>query len=156
LAKFSLKDWVTLHLASVSTGSFKMECVSNEDKNKSDKLSKACEFLATLYRGNYSDIRDIKKKIGDQGLVYAQALAQFVSDLDLSLTIRWQSDNGPDGYLAIDKRRADNVLSTVRTIEPSRTETISCSGKMVEQSWKNSILFIFIFPFDSNCYTNLT
>jgi hypothetical protein len=121
LARFSLKDWATLHLVSVSTGSFKMECVTNHEENKSDKLSKACEFLATLSTGKFTDINEIKKRIGDQGLIYAQSLVQFVSELDLSLTISWKSESIPDGYLAIDKRRADIVLSIIGKDEPIRS-----------------------------------
>ena len=39
----------------------------------------------------------------------------------MSLTISWKSENIPDGYLAIDKRRADIVLLIIGKDEPIRT-----------------------------------
>lgn len=109
----SYTDWAALRLAAVGTGSFKMEYVSNNsDDEQLDKLSRACEALAKLTNGD-SDIESIKQQIGDEGIFLASLLAEFISKSDLSISISWFSGNAPHGYLALDKRRANNLLSAL-------------------------------------------
>ncbi|MGH9879684.1 MAG: hypothetical protein ACRD5H_18805, partial [Nitrososphaerales archaeon] len=71
----SPKDWATLNLIDVGPGSFKMECVSNnEDPEQSEKLARACEFLGKLSVGSLENIESIKREIGDDGIYIASYL----------------------------------------------------------------------------------
>jgi hypothetical protein len=108
----SVRDWATLQVDSVTAGSFKMECVTNSDIAKSEKLSKACELLVQFSKGEF-DINQVRKQIGEEGIFLASLLAEFVSKSSSSMSITWQSESTSGGYLAIDKRRADNFLKAV-------------------------------------------
>jgi len=117
----SVKDWSEFNLTSVASGSFKMECVSNSDKAKSEKLSMACTLLGNISNGEYDNLDIIKQQIGDDGIHFASFFAQFVSRSKLSLSISWVSSSSSGGYLAIDKRRADNFLKMLDSYEQRGT-----------------------------------
>lgn len=129
----ALRDWATLHLAAIGAGSFRMECTSNSNPEQSEKLSKACELLASLSDGNFNQIESIRQQVGDDALYFAYMLAQFISSLDLSISMRWISSNTPRGYLALDKRRADNFIAAFQpAAKYDRTITIYLTDEEAE------------------------
>lgn len=116
-------DWTALRLASIGIGSFKMECVSNSDSVQSEKLAKACELLAKISNGEFHSLKSIKEQIGEDGLLFASALAQCVSNLNLSMSLSWTSSNIPNGFLAFDKRRAERFLKALEVTDKELANT---------------------------------
>jgi hypothetical protein len=114
VAPFSIKDWATLRLVSVSAGSFRMECTSNSNKSESEKISRAWQILGRLTSDDFNNIDDLKGQIGDDALFFAFLLAEYISKLDLSMSISWAAPGTPSGYLAFDKRRARYVRTSLR------------------------------------------
>lgn len=121
----SYMDWSTFSLISTAAGSFKLECVSNSNREQSEKLSRACELLAKLSDGAFDDMDSIKEQIGEDGIDLARHIALLVSKLNLSMSISWASSRHPNGYLAIDKRRADNFIKALASLREERPRTIT-------------------------------
>ena len=121
----SFMDWSTFNLISVAAGSFKMECVSSSNREQSERLSKVCELLAKLSNGDFKDMESIKEQIGEDGINLASMIAALVSEFGLSMSISWASSGQPNGYLAIDKRRADNFLSILTSLKQEQPRTIT-------------------------------
>lgn len=132
----SAPDWTILNLASIATGSFKMECVSNSSPQETEKLAKACELLSKISNANNADIRSLKDQVGEEGLHFASALAQCIANLDLSFSIKWTSPDTSNGYLAIDKRRAQRFLDILesenKTFAKTRNVTITLTDEEAE------------------------
>lgn len=111
----SAPDWTTLNLASIATGSFIMECVSNGTPQETEKLSRACELLAKISSASDADVKSLKEQVGEEGLHFASALAQCVANLDVAFSIKWTSPDTPNGYLVIDKRRAQKFIDILES-----------------------------------------
>jgi len=116
----SFKDWTGFDLTNVSSGSFKMECVSNSNREETKRLTKACQLLANLSNGIF-DIDNVEREfdgISRSDIIRVSSfLANFISSFDLSMSITWASSNNPEGYIAIDKRRVDNFLSYLESLQ---------------------------------------
>jgi hypothetical protein len=112
----AIKDWSGFNLTSMSKGSFRMECVSKSKRKKTKILMAACEILADLSNGKL-DRKSIEEKFseefGKEIINYTSLLAKFISNFDLSMSINWASTNNPNGFLALDKRRAENILTNL-------------------------------------------
>ncbi|MGH2637678.1 MAG: hypothetical protein ACRDF4_00055, partial [Rhabdochlamydiaceae bacterium] len=102
------KDWTGLEITRMGLGSFDLECVSNDNRNI-DSLTKACELFSKLVR-EPSDLKVLEKEMGKDGFLFAIALLKFVRNFDLALSIKWISKDNPNGFLPIDKKRAERVL----------------------------------------------
>ena len=115
----SFKDWTGFDLTNTSSGSFKMECVSNSNREETKRLTKACQLLANLSNGIF-DIENVEREIDgnlrSDIIRVSTLLANFISSFDLSMSITWASSDNPDGYIAIDKRRADNFLTYLESL----------------------------------------
>jgi hypothetical protein len=126
VAPYSVDDWATLSLASVGTGSFRMECISNSTLDESSKISKAWQILGSLTRGEITNIEDLKIQVGEEAVFYASRLAEFISVRDLAISISWMYSGSSSGYLAFDKRRAKRILSSLDSKKVKmRTQTIT-------------------------------
>jgi hypothetical protein len=113
----SFKDWTGFNLTKVSKGSFKMECASNSNRKQTEKLAKACELLANLSTNNMADKTELEGLLRSDVLQIVLLLANFVSSLDLSISITWASSDVPNGYLAIDKRRVEAIINYLESIQ---------------------------------------
>jgi hypothetical protein len=123
------KDWSGFNLTLMEGGSLKMECVSNSDQQETEKLVKACELFSDLSNG-VLNVQSVEKEFGrgfGKNIIDVSViLTQFISRLNLSFSMKWASSQS-NGYLAIDKRRADNFLNSLiprEELGPSREITI--------------------------------
>jgi hypothetical protein len=124
----SFKDWTGFNLTNVASGSFKMECVSNSNREETKRLTKACQLLANLSNGLF-DINSVEREfdgISRSDIIRVSSfLANFVSSFDLSMSITWASSDNPNGYLAIDKRRVDNFLRYLDSLQDEQRDSIT-------------------------------
>lgn len=105
-------DWSGLQITNLGLGSFDLECVSKPENV--EQLSKACELLSRLLESKSdSDLKAIQNEMGKEGFAFATLLLKFIRNLDLSLSIKWISKNNPNGYLPVDRRRAENILELI-------------------------------------------
>lgn len=116
----SFEDWSGFNLTAITKGSFKMECKSNSDSKQTKLLTKACELLADLSNGT-KEITSIEeaysKEFGSGIIHHLFLLAELISNLQLSLTISWESSDNSRGFLALDKRKTNNIINSLGTID---------------------------------------
>ncbi len=116
---YPLTDWSSLQITAVGLGSFHLECVSS-NKNVI-ALSTACELLSRLVDEASNPTIESGRtasQMGKEGFTFAISLLKFVRKFDLSLSIKWASENSPNGFLPLDKRRAEAVLEKYETKAP--------------------------------------
>lgn len=131
------KDWSGFNLTLTESGSLKMECVSNSDQKETEKLVRSCELLSDLSRGtfNFQSIEEeFGRGVGKNIINVSVILAEFISRLNLAFSMKWASSQS-NGYLALDKRRADNFLNSLSPQEelgPFREITIKLTTNDAE------------------------
>jgi hypothetical protein len=104
-----INDWSILNLSSFSSGSIKIEGETISNNEQSAKLAKSLEILTELSKKNPAKVNSLKHEIGDDAFYSAYNLLLIISTYKLSVSMNWVTDTSK-GYLAIDKRRADNFI----------------------------------------------
>jgi hypothetical protein len=110
------KDWAAFKISPYMAGSFRMEWTSNDGIEQVTALSEACDVLEKMSKGKPYDFESLKSDAREQILTVAKSLSEFIAKSDVSFSLSWVSPKNPNGYLALDQRRASELLEGIEDV----------------------------------------
>jgi hypothetical protein len=151
---FPADDWSALNSFRSAVGSYQMFCTSNaRTEEEVSFVVRSCEQLKILTesKGGAQSVAEVESAVGPNALDYAHRLFSFVSQNDLTVTVKWAIDERA-GHLELNKRTTDRALAQIGlhrkqlrqnatlTVELSETDLELLQRKVVGQGgWQSTL-----------------
>ena len=128
-------DWTTIIMYLCEEGSYIMYWSCPEkDPAKIKIFQESCQILHDILTtsGKNLDIKQYVDKIGQLSMDNIEVLLHLIADKELSVNLKWMTDNKEEHYLIINKRKANHILKKLNNYnkihyntEKSNTVTLS-------------------------------